>query len=84
MGLDKDNLSPDVITKLGKYNLDEWITVEFVRSKSKALESVYTWLITLVKYTDLQKGVRAVRNKISDILADIAKEVRILSKLEKK
>lgn len=53
MSLDKDNLSPDVVTKLGKYNLDEWITVDFVKHKSKALESVYTWLITLVKYTEL-------------------------------
>ena len=46
-------MNEDVLIKLEKYNLDDWITIDYVRNKSKALESVYTWLITLVKYTEI-------------------------------
>jgi hypothetical protein len=46
-----DELTDEIVLKFENYNLEEWITLEYVKSNSKALVGIYRWLKTLVHYT---------------------------------
>tara|TARA_B110000285_G_C15121961_1_gene617736 strand:- start:1898 stop:2092 length:195 start_codon:yes stop_codon:yes gene_type:complete len=53
-----NELPDEIVQKFENYNLEEWITLEYVKSKSKALIGIYNWLKTLVHFTQANKNVR--------------------------
>ena len=55
-----DDLPDEIVAKFENYNLEEWITLEYVKSKSKALVGIYNWLKTLVHFTQANKNVRKI------------------------
>ena len=59
--LDVDNLPEEVLLKFQNYDLDEWITEDYVKTKSLALVGIYNWLKTLVNYIHVNKEVLQVR-----------------------
>jgi len=77
-------LPDEIVDKFENYNLDEWITLDYVKSKSKALVGIYSWLKTLVHFTQANKNVRKIASQINTSDIEIEKELKLLTKLEKK
>ena len=62
-----DDLPEEIVEKFENYNLDEWITLDYVRSKSAALVGIYNWLKTLVHFTQANKSVRKISQRVNDL-----------------
>jgi hypothetical protein len=82
--LDIDNLPEEVLLKFQNYDLDEWITEDCVKSKSLALVGIYNWLKTLVNYIHVNKEVLQVRIEHNKQYSRMQRELKVLTKLEKK
>jgi len=82
--LDVDNLPEEVLLKFQNYDLDEWITEDYVKTKSLALVGIYNWLKTLVNYIHVNKEVLQVRIEQNKQASRMQKELKVLTKLEKK
>ena len=82
--LDVDNLPEEVLLKFQNYDLDEWITEDYVKTKSLALVGIYNWLKTLVNYIHANKEVLQVRIEQKKQDSCMQKELVVLTKLEKK
>lgn len=62
-----EELPAEIVEKFENYNLEEWITLDYVRSKSAALVGIYNWLKTLVHFTQANKSVRQTSMQINDL-----------------
>lgn len=82
--LDVDNLPEEVLLKFQNYDLAEWITEDYVKTKSLALVGIYNWLKTLVNYIHANKEVLQVRIEQNKQDSCMQKELKVLTKLEKK
>ena len=82
--LDVDNLPEEVLLKFQNYDLAEWITEDYVKTKSLALVGIYNWLKTLVNYIHANKEVLHVRIERDKQDSRMQKELKVLTKLEKK